>query len=84
MPRPFSNPISILSIPSQLPAKFPDFIFLTNSLTYAENCQNGGLTRFAEIKRQVSTRLGGFKRIRIFRQQLTTETLSLVMKTVSH
>jgi len=50
----------------------------------AENCQNGGLTRFAEIKRQVSTRLGGFKRIRIFRQQLTTETLSLIMKTVSH
>src|SRR5882762_7469273 len=29
------------------PANFPDFIFLSNSSTYRENRQNGGLTRFS-------------------------------------
>jgi hypothetical protein len=37
-----------------LPANFSDFIFLADSLTYAENRQNRGLTRLAKIEEQVS------------------------------
>src|ERR1017187_1850950 len=36
----------IISVSPSLPAKLCDFIFLADSLAYAENRRNGGLTRF--------------------------------------
>ncbi len=41
---------SIISIPTHLPDNFSDFIFLANSMTYAENRRNRGLTRFAKTE----------------------------------
>ncbi len=54
MPRPFLIYKFIISILTHLTANFSDFIFLASSMTYAENRQNRGLTRFAKIERQVS------------------------------
>jgi hypothetical protein len=45
---------SIVSIPTHLLDNFSDFIFLANSMTYAENRRNRGLTGFAKIEEQVS------------------------------
>jgi len=53
-PRPFLTYNFIISIPTHLTANFSDFIFLANSLTYAENRQNRDLTRLAGIEEQVS------------------------------
>jgi len=53
-PPPFLIYKFIISIPTHLTANFSDFIFLANSMTYAENRQNRGLTRLARIEEQVS------------------------------
>jgi hypothetical protein len=42
VPPPFLISNSIISIPTHLTANFFDFIFLANSMTYAENRQNRG------------------------------------------
>jgi hypothetical protein len=54
MPRPFLIYNSIISIPTHLTDNFPHFILLANSMTYAENRRNRGLTRFGRIEEQVS------------------------------
>jgi hypothetical protein len=41
----------IISIPTCLPDNFSDFILLANSMTYAENRRNRGLTRSCKIER---------------------------------
>ena len=41
----------IISVPPSPPAKLCDFIFLADSLAYAENRRNGGLTRFGRKPR---------------------------------
>jgi hypothetical protein len=53
-PHPFLVHSFIISIPIRLPDNFSDFILLANSVTYAENRRNRGLTRFAKIEEQVS------------------------------
>ena len=53
-PHPFLIYNSIISISTCLPDNFSDFIFVAKSMTYAENRQNRGLTRFAKIEEQVS------------------------------
>jgi hypothetical protein len=45
VPRPFLIYKSIISIPTHLPDNFSDFIFLANSMIYAENRQNRGLDK---------------------------------------
>jgi len=54
MPRPFLIYSSIISIPTHLTDNFSDFISIANSMTYAENRQPRGLTRFGRIEKQAT------------------------------